>query len=199
MMLARSVSDAFATRSGCSRPVVTHPHVERTVEPEREAALALVELHRRNADIHHDAVNGTYALRRTDVRKIREAVFHQRQTSAGGLHQIESAGDGGAVPVDADDAGAGNFQNDAAVAAGAERRVHIDAAVIGRERLHGLTAENRNVAHGGIVGRHFKGLPVEDSRMTARIAGPIREIPDRIGPNWPAPKPKSTETRRRLR
>ena len=57
MMLARSVSDAFATTSAAVGPSLAHPHVERTVEPEREAALGLIELHRGNADIHHDAVD----------------------------------------------------------------------------------------------------------------------------------------------
>jgi hypothetical protein len=33
------------------------------------------------------------------------------------------------------------------------------------------------MAHGCIVGRHFKGLPVKDGGMPSRISRPIRQIP----------------------
>ena len=39
------------------RAVMAHPHVERAAEPERKAALGLIELHRGDADVHHDAVD----------------------------------------------------------------------------------------------------------------------------------------------
>src|SRR5687767_15456214 len=42
----------------------SHAHVERSVLLEGEAALGLVDLHRRHADIEHDAVNLPHALRR---------------------------------------------------------------------------------------------------------------------------------------
>ena len=48
---------------------MAHPHVERAVEPEREAALGLVELHRGDADIHHDAVDLRRRLARRRPRR----------------------------------------------------------------------------------------------------------------------------------
>ena len=57
---------------GGARPVAAHAHVERTVEAEGEAALGLVELHRGDAEIEHDAVDGVVAAgcarRRRDWR-----------------------------------------------------------------------------------------------------------------------------------
>ena len=71
---------------------MAHPHVERAAEPEREAALGLVELHRGNADVHHDAVHCGHALRRADVRKVGESVLDQGQPAVGLIDQIEAAG-----------------------------------------------------------------------------------------------------------
>ena len=42
-MLARSVSTRVAITSAAVGPSLAHPHVERTTEPERKAALGLVE------------------------------------------------------------------------------------------------------------------------------------------------------------
>ena len=63
-LLAKLEDDVGEIALGCprhhiggARPLAAHPHVERPVEPEREAALRLVELHRRDADIEHDAVD----------------------------------------------------------------------------------------------------------------------------------------------
>jgi len=41
---------------GRARPLSTHPHVERPVGTEGEAALRLVELERRHAEVHHHAI-----------------------------------------------------------------------------------------------------------------------------------------------
>ena len=65
------------------RAVMAHPHVERAAEPEREAALGLVELHRGDADIHHDAVDRIDALRGANLGKIGEAVLDQGQPAVG--------------------------------------------------------------------------------------------------------------------
>jgi hypothetical protein len=42
---------------GRARPVLAHAHVERTIDGEGETACRLIELHRRNADIHDNAVD----------------------------------------------------------------------------------------------------------------------------------------------
>ena len=131
---------------GRGRTVMAHPHVERAAEPEREAALGLIELHRGDADVHHDAVDGVDALRGADLGQIGEAVLDQGQPAIGAIDQIEAAGNRGPVAVDADDPGSLRFQDRAAVAAGAEGGVDIDAAVAGSEHLDRLAAEHGNMA-----------------------------------------------------
>ena len=128
------------------RPVMAHPHVERAAEPEREAALGLVELHRGNADVHHDAIDGGRALRGADVGEVGESVLDQGQPAVGLVDQIEAAGNRRPVAVDADDPGSRDSEDRAAVAAGAEGRVDIDAAVPGSEHLDRLAAENGDMA-----------------------------------------------------
>ena len=61
---------------GRARAVAPHAHVERAVEPERKSARGLVELHRRNAEIEHDAVDRR-ALAATIDSQIREAILDQ--------------------------------------------------------------------------------------------------------------------------
>ena len=70
-LLAEQVDDVGEIALGClrddvggARPVAAHAHVERAVEAEREAALGLVELHRRDADVEHDAVDRRRSRRR---------------------------------------------------------------------------------------------------------------------------------------
>ena len=111
------------------RAVMAHPHVERAAEPEREAALGLVELHRGNADVHHDAVDRGDTLRGADFGKIGKPVLDQGQPAVRPIDQIEPAGNRRPVAVDADDPGSRDLEDRAAVAAGAEGRVDIDAAV----------------------------------------------------------------------
>ena len=84
---------------------MAHPHVERAAEPEREAALGLIELHRGDADIHHDAVDRVDALRGADLGEVGEAVLDQGQPAIGAVDQIEPAGNRRPVTVDADDPG----------------------------------------------------------------------------------------------
>ena len=84
MMVARSRSDAGATTSAARRPVAAHAHVERAVEAEGEAALGLVELHGRDAEVEHDAVHSVDAgSSRATASQIGEAVLHQGQPAAG--------------------------------------------------------------------------------------------------------------------
>ena len=125
---------------------MAHPHVERAAEPEREAALGLIELHRGNADVHHDAIDGGGAFRGADLGEVGEAVLDQGQPAVRPVDQIEPAGNRRPVAVDADDAGSRDIEDRAAVAAGAEGRVDIDAAVTGREHLDRLAAENGDMA-----------------------------------------------------
>ena len=72
---------------GGARAVAAHAHVERAVEPEREAALGLIELHRGHAEIEHDAVDRGVAEFFRDAIELGEARLDQRQSASGRLDQ----------------------------------------------------------------------------------------------------------------
>ena len=95
---------------GRARPVAAHTHVERPVEPEREAALGLVELHRGHAEIEHDAVDHGVAEFLGDAIERGESLLDQRQPAIGRLHQIRAVRDRALVAVDADDLRIGGAQ-----------------------------------------------------------------------------------------
>ncbi len=67
---------------GRARAGAAHAHVERTVQAERKAALALVQLHRRDAEIEHDPVDRVVATSVRHRLQIGEPVLDQRQTAA---------------------------------------------------------------------------------------------------------------------
>src|ERR1700733_4010290 len=138
--LARTTRETISARARVA--AVGHAHVEGAVEAEREAAVGLVELHRGDADVHHHAVDGFKSLTRANLAEMREAVFHQRQPAFRPVHEVEPAGDGSAVAVDADDAGSPDLEDSSAVAARAEGRVDVDAAFAGLEHLDRLAAEH---------------------------------------------------------
>ena len=111
---------------GGARTVATHAHVERPVEPERKAARRLIELHRRNAEIEHDAVGRSVA---DDRVKIREAIFDQFEPASAPPGRAWRLARSRSVAVDADHAGARCRQDGAGIAAGAECRVDIKTAI----------------------------------------------------------------------
>ncbi len=57
MISASSASGSVLTASAALGPGLFHAHVERTFAAEGEAALGLVELHRRNAEVEGHAVD----------------------------------------------------------------------------------------------------------------------------------------------
>ena len=67
------------TRSAALGPLLLHAHVERPLVAEREAALGLVDLHRRHADVEHDAVERIETLRLRDLVEVAEASRNQHQ------------------------------------------------------------------------------------------------------------------------
>ena len=142
---------------GGARAVAAHAHVERAVEPEREAALGLVELHRGHAEIEHDAVDRGVAEFLRDAIERGEALLDQRQPAAGRLDQTGAVRDRALVAVDADDLRIGGGEDRAAVAAGAEGAVDVDAAVANVQQL-----ERRPREHGNVTGRS-----ASDSRAIA--------------------------------
>ena len=62
---------------GGRAPVSLHAHVEGRLEAQREAARRLVELHRRNPDVEHDAVGRLDAEALGDRVEIAEARFDE--------------------------------------------------------------------------------------------------------------------------
>ena len=81
-MSARSASSAVLTHVGGGGAVRRHAHVERAVALEREAALGVVELHRRDADVEHDAVDGRKSCSPRPRGQLAEAAFDQGQPAA---------------------------------------------------------------------------------------------------------------------
>ena len=113
-------------RRSLSRLIV-HAHVERPVLHETEAAPGLIELRRRDPEVHQHAVQPPFKSRRTDqLLEPAERPLHQRETwfpdepHAAGPDRVR-------VPVDRDDAppGAERAQNRCRVPAPPERRVAV--------------------------------------------------------------------------
>ena len=73
----------FVDEIGRAGSVALHAHVERPVVAERKPALCLVELHRRNPDVEHDAVDAIRAFGDGDGIEIAEMPSDERQTALG--------------------------------------------------------------------------------------------------------------------
>ena len=105
MMLARSASEALAITSaavGPSWPIRMSSGPSRRNEKPRSASSSCIE---DTPDIHHDAIDRVDALRGANLGEIGKPVLDQRQPAGRSVDQIEPAGDGRPVAVDADDAG----------------------------------------------------------------------------------------------
>ena len=105
-----------------------------------KAALGLVDLHGRDADVEHDAVGfgGGFV-------EMRERAVHEREPSAGFLFERAPGVDGIGVAVDRHDRRAGREQRPG-VAACPERAVDDGLPLGGLKRGDHLGKENRNVA-----------------------------------------------------
>ncbi len=195
MMSARSRSAACATTSAALGPSRAHAHVERTVEPEREAALGLVELHRGHAEIEHDAVHRGVAEFFRDAIERGEALFDQREPAAGrlapGRRRCATALWSRSMPMTC---GIGGGEDRAAVAAGAEGAVDVDAAVANIQELERGPREHGNVTgrsasdSRAIAARHHSRAP---SGSSAALSEPGRCIAARavtVAPVKRAPK-----------
>ena len=134
---------------GGARAVAAHAHVERPVEPEREAALGLVELHRGDAEIEHDAVDRSWPNFCGDVDRAprsapRPASVVHRPTAPDPA-PCATALWSRSMPMTC---AIGRREDRARVAAGAERAVDIDAAVADVQKL-----DSRPREHGNVTGR----------------------------------------------
>ena len=153
--------------------ISSHPHVERPVEPEGKATRRLVELHGGHAEIENDAVDFGRAPIRGDRRKFREAALGHLETAGCLFDNVACSGDRALIPVDADDAGPGGGENGARIAASAEGRVDIDAAVTRREPFGCAAGE-----HGDVTGMSASG-------SGAVVSGHRRHAPKRSGRRFP--------------
>src|SRR5665213_1514348 len=139
-------------RMGGEGPSAAHAHVERTVVPERKATLGAIELHRRDAEVEHHAIEAVDPAIARDLIEIGELIFDQRQAAFCGLDQIGAAGTPGLVAVDADDAAIGGGKHRAAITAGAEGGIQVNAAIAHGEVFQCLGAEDGYV--GAVVHAH---------------------------------------------
>ncbi len=130
---------------GRARAVAAHAHVERAVEAEREAALRRVELHRRDAEIEHDAIDGIGAGLARDSIQIGELIFDQGQTSLRRVDHAGTARDGGLVAVDPDYPAVRGGEDRARIPPCAESPVDIDAAIGDLEEIEHLGAKHGNM------------------------------------------------------
>ena len=143
---------------GRARAVAAHAHVERSVEAEGEAALGLIELHGRDAEVEHHPVGFREAGIVRGVIEIGKPLLDQREAAIGALHQIRAGRDRALIAIDADNFAIGGGEDGARIAAGAEGGVDIDAAVMHVEHGKRRGAQHRNMA----------GCPACDSRNSCR-------------------------------
>ncbi len=74
-------------------------------------ARGFVELHRRDADIHDDAVERHGVFGFGDLGQLGETAFDQRETAVHRIDKARAAGDGGPIAVNADDAAIGRLKH----------------------------------------------------------------------------------------
>ncbi len=125
-----------------------HAHVERPVALKRETALGFVDLHGRDADIEHHAVE-TFGWRKLgEIGKLR---MMKGQPPTAGRDECLAAGNGIRIPVERNDTGALG-ENGRRIAAGTECSIKDDLAGFRLERCQHFGKKNRNVANRSAFG-----------------------------------------------
>ena len=147
-----------------ARSVGAHAHVERAVLAEGEAALGLIELHRRDAEIEHDAVDRLIPALPRDLIERGEARLHELEPAFRAFDKTRAMRDRALVAVDADHAAIGGVEHHARVAAGAEGAVDIDAAVLEIEE-----AERGRTEHGSVTSQSASDRPVSRRRCPSSL------------------------------
>ena len=148
-----------------------HAHVERSVAAEGEAALGLVELHGGDAEIERNPVGRRHALGGQEIDHLAEAALDQGQPAGEAVGKGRALGDRPGIAVEPDHAAIGGFQYGAAIAAGPEGPVDIDAAVAGCQQLQHLGQQHGAVTGGAHApspaGRRGKVRPFSRARRRA--------------------------------
>ena len=122
---------------GRARTFPPHAHVERSVQPERKSALGLVDLHGRNAEVEHYAVDRGNAVMSHKRFEIREAPSGKQEPALRLFNQRSAGRDRAFVAVN---------EHRPRIAAAAECGVEIDAAVAHGEPFLGAARQHRNMA-----------------------------------------------------
>ena len=173
MMVARSRSEAAATTSaalGPSRPMRMSSGPSCRKENPRSASSSCIEETPRSKTTPSTASWPRSARHRLQIG---ELVLHQNEPAAGRLHQVGAARDRALVAVDADDVASGRGEDCAAVAAGAEGGVDVDAALTDLEEFDRGAAEHGNVtsqsasdSRCAVAARHHSRAPCGPSAGT---------------------------------
>ncbi len=146
--------------------VGVHAHVERGVDAVGEAAVVLVELQGRHAEVEQHGLHGVQSQVGEDVGQLVVDGVHQVHALAEGLQSLTGQGQGLAVAVDADQLGVrARPQQRLGVATHTERAVDEHRARLGqrrREQLDDPGEHDRLVPCGGVAGalhgRSFRGV-----------------------------------------
>ncbi len=146
MMRSRSFWAARLTTSAALGPSPLMRMSSGTILAERKAALGLVELHGRNADVEHHAVGRFHAVLAGNLVQIGEFAAHDQEPVAPARHHFLARGDCRRIAVDGDHIGA-CLQDRLAVAAGAESAVDDCGAGARRQCGKDLVEQYRNMTH----------------------------------------------------
>jgi hypothetical protein len=128
-----------------AQSVAAHPHIERAVGAEREAAFRRVELGRGDAEIESDSGDRVDAHRSQELRHIAEPAFENAKALTVTLGQVAASPYRLRIAVDAKNPTMPSREQRLAVAAAAESPVDIDGIVAWDERSEDSVEKNRNV------------------------------------------------------
>ena len=201
-MSASSASEARVDEVGGAVAVALHAHVERPVVAEGEAALGLVELHRGDADVEHDAVDAVGSPRSATIASRspkRPGTSTSRPfafaTSAG------AAGDRVRVAVDRDDAGRGGSRRGCLACSRRRRRCRRRRRRRARRRARrapppgaparGAPARPRPASRHAPSSRRSGRRPARSSRRARISSGPAPSPAPPPGARESAPAPRS--------
>ena len=106
-------------------PLRFHPHVDGSVESQREAARRLIELHRRNPDIEHNPIGSLDAEALCDHIELAEAGFRELKAAAGRSCESGAGANRRWVAVDRDHPRAA-IEKGARITPGAERGIDVN-------------------------------------------------------------------------
>ena len=140
IILGKGCDKILGGRPGCA-----HAHVERPVEPKREAAFGLVELGRGDAKIERDPGNRSVGDRPDQALHVAKIPLDDDEPPAMEASQFETAADGFGVAVYCEDTAFGRREQRQAVAAGAKSAVDVKGAVARRQHFDDSVYQDRHM------------------------------------------------------